>query len=145
MPSSWPSSRFSGFAAARCFRLAIEEIPRAAFGFGFLRHRRLILAAAGAAAQMVERHVGHDSVEPSVEAALEPETVQISIDAQKALLVNVAGVFGAMNQIQRQPQDVAIVAPDQVVKRQAVSGLSLTDKRLLVRELHRSCLSRISF
>ena len=69
--------------------------------------------------------------------------MQIPIYPEKALLVDVAGVLGTMNQIKRQPQDVAIVAPHQIVERQAVSRLSLADHRLLVREFHRSCLSRI--
>src|SRR5271170_3028612 len=60
------------------FRLAIEEIARAAFGF--LGYRSLILTTAGAAAQMVQPHIGHDSVKPGIEAALEPETVQIPIN-----------------------------------------------------------------
>jgi hypothetical protein len=42
------------------FWLPVEEISGAAFGI--FRHRRLIFAAAGAAAQVIKRHVRHDPV-----------------------------------------------------------------------------------
>ena len=77
------------------FRLAIEEIARAAIGF--YGHRRLILATAGAAAQVIERHISHDSIQPGVEAALEPETVQIPVNPEKALLVDIPGVLRTMD------------------------------------------------
>src|SRR5271170_2739413 len=60
-----------GIRSSAWFRLAIEKVARPALGF--LRDRRLFLAVAGAAAQMIESDVGHDPVEPGVKAALEPE------------------------------------------------------------------------
>src|ERR1700677_966441 len=80
----------------RKFRLAIEEIPRAAFRF--LGYGSLILAMARAATQVIEPHIRDDAVKPGVKAAFETKTVKVAVDTQKTFLVNVAGVFGAMDQ-----------------------------------------------
>ena len=70
--------------------------------------------------------------------------MQVPVGAQETFLINVASVLGAVNQIQRQTQDVAIVPADQVLKSQPVTRLGLTDQCLLFAELHCRCLARIS-
>ena len=94
---------------------------------------------------MIEGHVGDNPIEPGVEAALKPESVQILVNPHETFLVDVPSILGAMNQIKGQSKYIAIIAPNEVVERQAVSCLGLADKHLLVRDLHRRCLSRISF
>src|ERR1019366_8649788 len=115
------------------FRLPVEEIAGATLGF--FRDWRLILAMAGPAAKVVERYVRHHAVQPSVKAAFKPKAVQVPVNPQKTFLIDVAGIFGAMNEIPCQAQDVAIVSADQVLERQAVTRLGLTDECLLLRAL----------
>jgi hypothetical protein len=124
------------------FRLAVKEISRASIGL--FRGRRLVLPAAGPAAQVIERHIRNDPVKPRIEAALEPEAVQIPVHPQETFLVNVASVFGPMDQVQRQSQNLTVVPVDQLLERYPVSCLRMADEPVLLRHLHRCCLARIT-
>jgi hypothetical protein len=106
-------------------RLAVEEIAGATLGF--LWNRRLIFTAARPAPQMIEPHIGHDPVKPRVKAALESESVQVSVDAQKALLIDVPGFFRPLHQVQGQAQNIPVVSAHKFLKRQTVPGLGLAD------------------
>jgi hypothetical protein len=124
------------------FGLAIKEISGAAFRF--IRYRCLIFAAAGSAAQVVEGDVGNDSVEPSVEAALKPESVQILVNPHETFLVNVPGIFGTMDQIEGQPQNLSVIAMHQLLERETVARLRIAHETLLFSNPRRCCLARIS-
>src|ERR1700730_5777061 len=87
--------------------LALKEIADAFVVVAGVQFRGLVFGARLATAQMIEAHVGNDAVEPGVEAALEAETVKISVDFEESFLIDIAGVFGPLHQIQREPQDVA--------------------------------------
>jgi len=134
---------FFRIGARAQFRLAIEEIGRHSPVL-FRQSGRLFFAASGAAAQVIEGHVGHNPIEPGIETALEPEAMQIAIGAQEAFLINVARIFRTMHQIQRQAENIAVVTADEFLKRQAIAGLSFTDEALLLRKPRRRCLARIS-
>src|SRR5580704_2952241 len=123
------------------FRLAIEKVTRCSFAF--IGRRGLIFFSAGSAAQVIERNVSHNPVQPSIEAALKSKAVQISVNPEKAFLINVAGIFTAVDQVQRQTQNFAIVAADEFLEGQTVSGLRLANEGMFVRNLH-SCVARIS-
>ena len=77
------------------FRLAIEEITCGPFAF--IRHRRLIFPPARSPPQMIERDVGHNPVKPGIKAALKSKAVQIPVNAEKAFLINIAGIFTAVD------------------------------------------------
>ncbi len=85
--------------------------------------RRLIFRAATAPPEMVEADVGDDAIHPGVETALEPKTGQIFVNFQEGFLVNVAGIFGSVQDIQSDSQDVAVVTMNQLLKRFAVATL----------------------
>ncbi len=124
-------------------RLTVEKVSRASICF--FGHRRLIFATAGPAAQMIERHVRHDSIQPRIKTALKPEAMQVAINSEEAFLINIARVFGSVNQVHRQAQNFAVVAPNQFLECQAISCLGVPDERVLLRKLQHRCLARISF
>src|ERR1700730_6388562 len=101
--------------------LAIKEIAIAAF---LRRDRaqngRLFFRVAATAAQVIEANVRNDSIDPSEEGAFEAEEVQIPVDLQEGLLIDVAGVFGAAQQIEREPQALPVVALHQQFESGAV-------------------------
>ena len=45
-------------------------------------------------AEMIQAQVGYDPVQPGMKAAVEPERVQVPVDAQERFLVDVARVLG---------------------------------------------------
>src|SRR5579863_8077795 len=100
MPSEFLAEKpFFRIRGGSNLRLPIEEVVRATIGL--LGHWRLIFATASSAAQMVERHICHDPVEPRVKTAFESEPVQAPVNAQETLLVDVTGVFLAVDQVDR--------------------------------------------
>src|SRR5579862_2636221 len=131
-----------GIGGCPDFRLAIKEISGATFRF--IWHWRLIFAAAGSAAQVVEGHVGNDSVEPGVKAALKSEPVQILVNPHETFLVNVPGILGTMDQIESQPQNLSVIAMHQLLKGQTVARLRIAHESLLFCNSCRRCLARIS-
>ncbi len=92
---------------------------------------------------MIQRDVRHNPVKPGIEAALKSKPVQVPVNSEKAFLINVAGIFTAVDQIQRQTQHFPVVAAHQFLKGQTVSGLRLPNEGVFVRNLH-CCVARIS-
>src|SRR5262249_12695873 len=112
--------------------LIIKKIPRAFFHSIWMNLRRLIFRPRLASAKMVEANVRYDAIEPGIEAAFETEAVQIAVDLEEGFLINVARVFGALHQVQRQPQHIPVVAANQLLKSGTVACLSLSYKCPLV-------------
>lgn len=92
-----------------------------------MRFRGLVFRPRLPPPQMVEANVRYDPVQPRVETAFEPKPVQIPENFQKGFLVNVPSVFGALHQVQCQPQHVSIVPANQFLERRSASGLRLFD------------------
>ena len=80
--------------------LAFKKIGDAFFVAAGDEFRRLVLRARLPAAQMVEAYVRDNAVEPSVEAALEAEAMEIAVNLEEGFLINVASVFRALHQVQ---------------------------------------------
>jgi len=97
-----------------------------------------------AAAQVVQANIGNDAVQPGIEAALKPEPVQIFVDPHETFLVDVTGVFGTMNQIEGQAQNLAVIAVHQLLECQTVARLRTPYESLLFCKLRCRCLARIS-
>ena len=72
---------------------------------------------------MIEADVGDDAVRPGIKAALETEARQIPVNFQESFLVDVAGIFRPVQNVQGDSQDIAVVAVDQFFKGFAVPGL----------------------
>src|ERR1700676_31309 len=89
----------------------------------------LIFGAGLPATQLVQANVGDDAVQPGIKAALETEPVEIAVNLQEGFLINVSGVLWPLHQVQRQPQDVAVVAAHQFLKRSAATRLRLCHQR----------------
>ena len=98
---------------------------------GGMRFRGLVLRPCLPATEMVQADVRDNAIEPGVKAAFETEAVQVAVDLQKGFLVDVTGVLGALHQVQGQAQDVAVITPDQLLEREAATGLSFLDKGAL--------------
>ena len=77
---------------------------------------RLVFRAAASAAQMIEADIGDDTVHPGIKAALEAETRQIFVNFQESFLINVASVFGLVQDVQGNAQDVAVVAVHELLQ-----------------------------
>src|SRR5258708_20055201 len=80
---------------------------------------------------MIQADIGDNAIKPGVETAFETEAMQVAVDLQEGLLIDVAGVFGALHQVQGKAQDVAVIAADKLLKRKAAAGLSFLDKGAL--------------
>src|SRR5258705_1011272 len=80
---------------------------------------------------MIQADIGDNAIKPCVETAFETEAMQVAVDLQEGLLIDVAGVFGALHQVQGKAQDVAVIASDKLLKRKAAAGLSFLDKGAL--------------
>ena len=83
-------------------------------------------------ADLIQTQVRDNSIEPSAEAAIEPEFGQISINAQEGFLVDVARVLLRMEEIEGHPQHVGIVGPDQALKSLRITSLSGANQGVLV-------------
>ena len=81
---------------------------------------------------MIEADVGDDAVRPGIKAALEAETRQILVNFQEGFLIDVAGIFGLVQNVQGDSQDVAVVAVHQLFKRFAVAALRAFDQGALI-------------
>ena len=74
-------------------------------------------------AQLVEAEVGDDTVQPGGETAIEAELGQVAIDAEKGLLIDIAGVFFGAQQIVGHAQNLMVVRPHKFVKRARIAAL----------------------
>src|SRR5438445_2454513 len=96
--------------------LALEEVRNALLVEARAQFRSLIFGTRLAASEVVQTNVGNDAVEPGVKAALEAESVEIAVNLEECFLVNVPGVLGALHEIQRQTEHVAVVAAHQFLE-----------------------------
>src|SRR6266852_4860299 len=96
-----------------------------------MHFRRLIFGARLPAAKVVKADIGDNAVKPGVETAFEAESVEIAVDLEEGFLVDVAGVLGALHQVQGETKDVAVVAADQLLEREPTAGLGFLDKSAL--------------
>src|SRR5215469_15633557 len=55
------------------------------------------------AAQVITAQVSDDAIDPGIERALEAESSDIAVGAQKGFLINILGVFGRVRQVGSQP------------------------------------------
>ena len=88
----------------------------------------LVFRMAAAAAQMIEADVGHNAVNPGVEGAIKAEARQVAINFQECFLVDVLGVFGAAQNVEREAQNLAVIALDENFEGGAVAGLRALDE-----------------
>src|SRR5437879_7610414 len=110
--------------------LAIEEIAIAVFfKGGRAQKRRLFFRVAVATAQVIEANVRNDPIDPCVESAFEAEPVQVAIDLQKRFLIDVSSILGAAQHIEREPQDLPVVALHEQFESRTVAGLRALNKR----------------
>jgi hypothetical protein len=96
------------------------------------RFGRLIFGPAVPAAELVKANICDDAIQPGIETALETEAMQILINFQESFLVDVAGVFWLVQNVQGDSQDVAVVAMHQRFKRFAIARLRAFDQRAVV-------------
>src|SRR5260370_27432999 len=104
------------FPYTTLFRSPLEEIGDAFLVVGGIQFRRLIFRTRLAAPQVVEAYVGDDAVEPGVKAALEAKAVEIAVNLEEGFLIDVPGVLGTFHEIERQAQDVPVMAAHQVLQ-----------------------------
>jgi hypothetical protein len=57
--------------------------------------------------------------------------VQVAVNLEEYFLVNVSGVFRAVQNVQRQPQDVAVVPMHQLLERRSVTRLRSLNHELI--------------
>jgi len=86
----------------------VEKIPRG----GAVMHadrgfRRLIFGPAVPTAELVQANICYNAIYPGIEAALKTEAGQILINFQERFLIDVAGVFRPVQNVQGDPQYVA--------------------------------------
>jgi len=112
--------------------LALEKIGDALLVEAGIQFGSLIFGARLTAAQVVQANVGDDAVEPGVKAALEAETVEIAVDLEECFLVDVAGVLGALHEIQRQAQNVPVEAAHQFLESSTTARLRFRNQGPLV-------------
>src|SRR3981189_3715788 len=93
---------------------------------------RLVFGPRLAAAQMVQASVGDDAVEPSVKAALEAETVEVTVNLEECFLIDVPRVLGTLHEIESQAQDVPVEAAHQFLESRAAARLRFRDQGPLV-------------
>src|SRR5262249_3306142 len=74
--------------------LAFKKIGDAFFVPASDEFRRLIFRARLTAAKMVQANIGHDAVEPGVEAALEAEAMKVAVNLEEGFLINVGASSG---------------------------------------------------
>jgi hypothetical protein len=96
------------------------------------RFRRLIFGPAVPAAELVKADICHDTIQPSIETALEAEAMQILVNFQESFLVDVAGVFWLVQNVQGDSEDVAVVAMHERFKRFAIARLRAFDQRAVI-------------
>src|SRR5258708_5607999 len=72
---------------------------------------------------MIEANIGHNTVQPGVEAAIEAEGVNIAIDPQKRFLINIPRVFGRPHQVHGEPEDTLIVRANKTLEGVLVAAL----------------------
>jgi len=87
---------------------------------------------AATTAQMIETNVCNDAVDPGVERAFKTETGQVAENFQERLLIDVLGVFGAAEDVESEPQDLAVVAVDKDFESRTVSGLRALDEDTVI-------------
>src|SRR5262249_12273537 len=76
------------------------------------------------AAQVIAAQVSDDAIDPGIKRALEAESSDIAVGAQKGFLINILGIFGRVGQVGGQPQDGAIVVADQFFEGGSIALLS---------------------
>ena len=72
---------------------------------------------------MIEADVGDDAVQPGVETAFETESMEVFVNFQEGFLINVAGIFVALHQVERQTEHIAIVTVDEFLEGIDAGGL----------------------
>src|ERR1035438_7046307 len=55
-------------------------------------------------AQLIQTNIGHNPVQPGMEAAIEPKRVQVAIDPEERFLVDVARVLRRAKEVHGQPE-----------------------------------------
>ncbi len=126
--------------------LAIEEVRRATLVGGVgVDDGRLVFRMAATAAQMIEADVGHNAINPGVEGAIEAEPRQVAINLQECFLVDVLGVFGAAQNVEREAQNLAVVALDENFEGGAVARLRALDEDAVISAGRRSATQRRRF
>src|SRR6202521_5063361 len=125
--------------------LAFEKVSDSFVVVGGAELRRLVFGTRLAAAQLVEANVGHDAVEPSIKAALEAKPVEIAVHLQEGFLINVAGIFRALHQVEGQPQNVAVIAAHEFLESRSAATLRLGDEGPFVKLGKRSHRSHGGF
>ena len=109
--------------------LPIEEVRRTALAGGVgMDDRSLVFGMAATSAQMVEADVGDNAVDPGVKGAIKTEARQVAINLDEGFLVDILGVFGAAQNIEREAQDLAVVALDENFEGGAVACLGALDE-----------------
>jgi hypothetical protein len=92
----------------------------------------LVFRTAAPAAKVIEANVRYDAIHPRIETALEAEAVQILIDLNKRFLVDVSGIFGPVQDIHGDSQDVPVIPVDQFLERFAVTALRAFDQNAVI-------------
>src|SRR5580704_8044912 len=85
-----------------------------------------------AAAQVIEADVCDDAINPSIESAFEAEAVEIAVNLEKGFLVDIPRIFRAAQHIEREPQNLAIVALHEHLESGAVTRLRALDQRSVI-------------
>jgi hypothetical protein len=83
-------------------------------------------------AQLVQADVGHDPVQPGMKAAIEPERLEVPVDAEKRFLVDIPRIFRRPQQVHGEPKHTLIVSADQLLERVLVAALGRPNQRIHV-------------
>jgi hypothetical protein len=65
-----------------------------------------------------------------VEAAIEPERIEVAVDPEKRLLVDIPRVFRRPQQGHGEPEDTLIVSADQLLESVLVAALGRPNQRI---------------
>jgi len=130
---SFPKRQRSGSKVGRCSRWRSKKVGDAFFVVAGIQFRSLILGTSLAAAQVVEANVGDNAVEPGVKAAFEAEAVKVAVDLKESLLIDVAGVFGPLHEVQGEAQNVAVETANEFLESATVTRLRLRHQCPLIK------------
>src|SRR3954453_15750945 len=101
----------------------IHAIHRAFAGF----HGGRFLFANLPLAQLIQTYVCYDPVQPGVEAAIEPERMEVPEDPEKSLLIHVSCVLRRPEEVHGKSKHTLVVGPYQLLERVLVTRLGRPD------------------
>ena len=105
-----------------------EPVDRSVFAFD----RGRLGPPNPSAPQEIDAQVVDDAIQPGLKAAVETERPEVTVDPQKRLLIDVVGVILGAKHVHGNPQNTAVVLPDQPLECIVIAGLRRANQRLFI-------------